>query len=95
MTEFSKVELCLSGGIPSAFLTKQLDPLSPLSVSLLCSQVVHRQISMIDESHRKAVVAIEFMPQTLEADVLCVWQCKLQQGKYMNIYIYMIIYDNI
>ena len=28
--------------------------------------MVHRQISMIDESHRKAVVAIEFMPATLE-----------------------------
>eukprot|EP00435_Cladocopium_sp_Y103_P031418 s1204_g7.t4 len=30
--------------------------------------VVHRQISMIDESHRKAVVAIEFMPATLEIE---------------------------
>ena len=32
----------------------------------ILDQVVHRQISMIDESHRKAVVAIEFMPATLE-----------------------------
>ena len=37
----------------------------PLLLEML-DQVVHRQISMIDESHRKAVVAIEFMPATLE-----------------------------
>mmetsp|Transcript_36567 Transcript_36567/g.84334 ORF Transcript_36567/g.84334 Transcript_36567/m.84334 type:complete len:875 (-) Transcript_36567:51-2675(-) len=30
--------------------------------------VTHRQISMIDESHRKAVVAIEFMPATIEVE---------------------------
>lgn len=34
------------------------------------TQVVHRQISMIDESHRKAVVAIEFMPATLEVELI-------------------------
>eukprot|EP00439_Symbiodinium_sp_Y106_P035353 s4591_g4.t1 len=30
--------------------------------------VTHRQMSMIDESHRKAVVAIEFMPATIEVE---------------------------
>lgn len=37
-----------------------------LDILDILDQVVHRQISMIDESHRKAVVAIEFMPATLE-----------------------------
>ena len=35
---------------------------------LNAAQVTHRQMSMIDESHRKAVVAIEFMPATIEAN---------------------------
>ena len=46
-----------------------------LDILDILDQVVHRQISMIDESHRKAVVAIEFRPATLEVRWLYLSTC--------------------